>query len=115
MDLRRISTKAPSRATLVVAALLQSSAAAFAQAWLPEKGTGAISFQYQSGLVFDHYFGSAAVDVGHIQSHSVVADVSYGLTDRLAVRFNVPFIVAKYAGKSVGTSSKRAKKAATTE
>jgi hypothetical protein len=74
------------------------SAPAFAQAWLPEKGSGAVSFQYQNGLVREHYFGSSAADVGHIESHSVIADVFYGLTDRLAVRFNVPFIVAKYNG-----------------
>ncbi len=98
MDQDRIWCRAGCRATLLIVVLLRLSTSAFAQAWLPGKGSGAISFQYQNGLVRDHYFGSTPSDVGHVQSHDVVADVLYGVTERLAIRFNVPFIVAKYDG-----------------
>lgn len=90
----------PSRFWLMACStlLLGLPAGASAQAWLPDKGSGAISIQYQNGLVRDHAFGSTQVDRGHIDSHNVVADFVYGLTDRLAVRFSVPYVVAKYDG-----------------
>jgi hypothetical protein len=74
------------------------TATAFAQAWVPQKGAGAVSFQYQNALVTDHFFGSTRLDVGHIQTHDVVIDAAYGLTDHLAVRFTVPFVASKYDG-----------------
>jgi hypothetical protein len=71
---------------------------ASAQAWLPDQGSGSVSIQYQNGFVRDHAFGSTQVDAGHIESHGVIADVVYAVTDRVAVRFSLPYFVAKYDG-----------------
>ena len=78
--------------------LLALPATTFAQAWLPDKGSGSLSLQYQNGLVRDHAFGTTLFDRGHIDSHNIVADFTYGVTDRLAIRFSVPYVVSKYNG-----------------
>jgi len=69
-----------------------------AQAWLPLQGEGTASIQYQNVLSKDHFVPTAAVDIGHIESHAVVFDVSYGLTSKLAVDVSLPLIAAKYTG-----------------
>lgn len=69
------------------------------QAWLFPKGEGTVSLSYQNLFVADHVFeNSDAHDIGHILSHALTLDVDYSLTDRLAVRVAVPYIIAKYYG-----------------
>lgn len=70
-----------------------------AQAWLLPQGEGTVSLSYQNLYVHDHAFSLGdAHDVGHILSHALFLDVDYSLTDRLAVRFAVPYVVGKYYG-----------------
>jgi hypothetical protein len=83
-----------------VVLLLALPRAASAQAWVPDGGSGSVSVQYQNLFVREHAFGSTLIDRGHIESHGAIADVVYGVTDRLAVRFSVPFFVAKYDGSN---------------
>jgi hypothetical protein len=78
--------------------LLAPTGSASAQAWLPDKGSGGISLQYQNDLVRDHALGWTQVDNGHIKTHEAIADIVYGFTDRIAVRFSLPYIVSKYNG-----------------
>ena len=72
--------------------------AAHAQAWLPSPGEGTVTIQYQNVLSKDHFVPTAAVDIGHIESHAVVFDVTYGLRSKLAVDVSLPLIAAKYTG-----------------
>jgi hypothetical protein len=70
-----------------------------AQAWLSPKGQGTVTTLYQYG--FDRYHALSQgerVDRGHIALHTVMADVDYSLTDRLAVRVALPFIQGRYSG-----------------
>jgi hypothetical protein len=69
-----------------------------AQAWLPAPGEGTISIQWQSILSKDHFVPTTRVDIGHIESHAVVVDVTYGLTGKVAVDLSLPFIASKYTG-----------------
>ena len=73
-------------------------ARAAAQAWVPEKGEGSVSVLYTNGLVTDHYLTTTKLDIGHIQSHDLLFDVNYGLTERLAVRLSLPLVTSKYQG-----------------
>jgi hypothetical protein len=92
-----------SRPSLVMIALplwlALSSAPASAQAWLPAQGDGAVSIVYQD--LFDKYHhtpGVGKVDNGPTTSRSMLIDVTYGVTDKLAVSFGIPWVAAKYVG-----------------
>ena len=69
-----------------------------AQAWLPAPGEGTVSIQWQNVFSKDHFVPTTPVDIGHIESHAVVFDVTYGLTDKVAVDLSLPFITSKYDG-----------------
>src|SRR5258705_1233877 len=87
---------------LAVPVMLATSAgAARAQAWLPAQGEGAVSFVYQD--LFDRYHqfpGIGKVDNGPTTSRSVLVDVTYGLTNRIAISFGMPWVAAKYVGSA---------------
>ncbi len=86
---------------IVVASWALLSAAprdAEAQAWLPAPGEGTVSIQWQNVFSKDHFVPTTPVDIGHIESHAVVFDVTYGLTDKVAVDLSLPFISSKYDG-----------------
>ncbi len=71
----------------------------FSQAWVNPKGQGSATLLYQYG--FDRYHAMSegeAVDRGHTFLQALMLDVDYSLTDRLAVRFGVPFIQGMYRG-----------------
>jgi hypothetical protein len=76
-----------------------SAADAGAQAWLPPKGeaTLALGFLHQSADEHLDYQGNH-VAPGAMLWNNVVTDLSYGITDRLAVRLNLPFVISKYNG-----------------
>jgi hypothetical protein len=81
------------------AALLMAAARdADAQAWLPASGEGTVSIQWQNVFSKDHFVPTTPVDIGHIESDALVFDVTYGLTDKVAVDLALPFIAAKYDG-----------------
>jgi hypothetical protein len=72
---------------------------AWAQAWTPAQGEGAVSIQFQDTFVKYHSLPTVRVDRGHIFGDSALADVSYGITDRFAVSFGVPYVESKYSGE----------------
>ena len=88
--------------TAAAAALLLLSwpVAAQAQAFTPPKGEGSVSVSLQNTLVKKHYFGLNPVDRGEIRLQAVVADFSYGITDKLAVGVSLPWIRARYTGSA---------------
>jgi len=79
-------------------AVLGFGTPAHAQAWVPDRGEGAVSIIFQSTYGRDHYFTTTKVDFGEIRSDALVLDVSYGVTRRLAVDLSLPYIASKYTG-----------------
>lgn len=62
------------------------------QAWVPEKGHGAVSLAYQQLLVEWHsQFDGTRVQPGIITNRSVFLNLDYGLTDRLALSVGTPY------------------------
>jgi hypothetical protein len=95
----RAALKQQGAGSLVAAALLVGPASAFAQAWLPPKGEASISIGYEYVYVKEHLFaGGERQDRGHIRENSLLPDLGYGITDKLAVRIGLPYISAKYNG-----------------
>ena len=91
------------RNLLVLACVLLSgwgATDANAQAWLPSKGEGAVSVLYQNLFTRDHFLaGGGRIDRGHIQSNNLLFDVTYGLTDKMALTLAAPFIRTRYSGQ----------------
>jgi hypothetical protein len=86
-------------AAVVVAMLVTVVAApARAQAWLPAKGEGSVSILYQDVFVKDHMQATTPVDYGQIYSKTMLLDVTYGVTDNLAISFAIPWTAARYDG-----------------
>jgi hypothetical protein len=94
----------PTRARFVTSITVAGLALLFtpiegrAQAWVPEKGEGSVSLAVQQLNVKKHFAGSTETDAGHINTGVLLADVTYGLTDKVAVDVAIPFVVTKYSG-----------------
>jgi hypothetical protein len=90
------------RALVVVASVVFAAVCArevLAQAWVPSKGEGAAAILYQDSFVKDHLLASGArQDRGHVRSNTFIFDVTYGLTDRIALTLGVPFVRSRYTG-----------------
>jgi hypothetical protein len=78
--------------------VLASPPDVLAQAWVPAKGEGAVAIAFQNMNVREHILTTTRVDVGHIDTYVLVADVTYGLTDKIAVDLALPFVTSKYTG-----------------
>jgi hypothetical protein len=83
---------------LVLATLLAVPVDARAQAWVPAQGEGAVSVAFQNMNVKSHLAGNTWIDVGRIDTNVLLADMTYGLTDKLAVDVALPFVTSKYTG-----------------
>jgi hypothetical protein len=95
----RPSTLSRPVVALAVAAWLGGAADAAAQLLLPQQGEGYVSLDYSSSASDKHYLPTTRYDFGRIDSHVVLADITYGLTDRLAVSAGLPLVVARYRGE----------------
>jgi hypothetical protein len=69
-----------------------------AQAWLPARGEGAVAVVFQNTNVKNHILTTTPVDVGHMDTFAMVTDVTYGLTDKVAVDVALPFVTSRYTG-----------------
>lgn len=70
---------------------------AFAQAWVPEEGEGSVTLIYQKNDVRNHYTSTGTKrDQGEIHSHAMVMALEYGLTDKLALDFDLAYIASKW-------------------
>jgi hypothetical protein len=83
---------------LALSGFLISTHAAFAQAWVPDKGEGAVAFSVQELNVKKHLSATTVRDSGHINTVVLLTDVTYGLTNKMAVDLAVPFVSSIYAG-----------------
>src|SRR5262245_15801647 len=86
--------------TLLVVVLTHSAAAtASAQAWLPPKGEAALSLGWMHSWADHHLaYTGASLGPGDMDWHNAVSDLGYGITDRVAVRVNIPFVTSRYIG-----------------
>ena len=74
---------------------------ATAQAWLPPKGEASLSLAYAYTAADGHLdYRGQPVTPGDMVWNNVVSDLGYGITDRLAVRMGLPFVISKYDGRS---------------
>ena len=82
-----------------VLGLVLAGANVSAQAWLPPKGEAAFSLGWSRNWA-DHHIDYTGADLspGDMIWHNAVTDLGYGVTDRLAVRVNIPFVTSKYVG-----------------
>jgi hypothetical protein len=72
---------------------------AAAQAWLPPKGEASFSVAGQYLDARYHLFSEGQrVDRGRMQWYHAISDLSYGVTDRFAVRVGIPYVVSRYTG-----------------
>jgi hypothetical protein len=93
--------KAPSFVTGACVVLVFASAAtgAAAQAFVPDRGEGAVTVLYQSALVTQHLLASGAtVDSGRIDSQGMLLDFNVGLGRKFGLSVGIPYIGAKYDG-----------------
>src|SRR5262245_16866788 len=81
--------------------------AAFAQAWGPPAGEGTVAIVYQNQLERDHLRSDGTkVDAGHIASHSLLLDFTYGISDKFTLNVNIPYIASAYYGQYPHPGSK---------
>jgi hypothetical protein len=86
---------------LAVAGITLASAATAGaqQAWLAPKGEASLSLGFAHLFATEHrdYQGNPQAP-GDMLWNDIVADLSYSVTDRLAFRVNLPFVISKYEG-----------------
>src|SRR5262245_25309347 len=74
-----------------------SATTVLAQAWVPPKDEGTISFTYQKIDVRDHFTATGEKeDRGRIHTHNMIMSVEYGLTDKLALDLDVAYIASRF-------------------
>ena len=85
-------------AALALVVFSVTSSTAYAQAWLPAKGEGTVSVLFSNTLSTKHYLPNVTYDRGHIDANTMLFDVTYGLTDRVAVSVGLPMVTSRYRG-----------------
>jgi hypothetical protein len=85
--------------TAILVLLATDPALLPAQAWLPPKGDGSITFAVQT-IFFDGHYDDAGHKLGLGQSRatSLLLGVSYSFTDRFTVDLQLPYVFTKYTG-----------------
>lgn len=84
---------------LVALALLGGAGSALAQAWLPPRGEAALTLGYSRMWATGHHdYTGAFLSPGDMIWNNIGLDVSYGVSDRLAIRVSLPFVISKYDG-----------------
>jgi hypothetical protein len=78
--------------------LIALSCGAAGQAWVPEKGEGAFTTSYNY-IAFNGHFSDKGTREPEASSRaqSVIFNVEYGITDKLALTFAVPIVSDRYA------------------
>jgi hypothetical protein len=78
---------------------LLGAASGVAQEWLPPAGEAWLSAGYGNVFNTKHYLGVTApgeIDAGHVRAQGFAFQLGYGLTDRLALSFGIPFVDNRY-------------------
>jgi hypothetical protein len=85
-------------AALVPLMMAVFTSSARAQAWLPRQGEGTVSVLFSDVFAKYHYLPTTPLDVGHIRTETLLVDVTYGLTDKVAITAGIPWVASKYTG-----------------
>jgi hypothetical protein len=95
----RVTRRSLASGSLLFVASLTFAGAASAQAFLPSRGEGSVSFLFQDTRVDRHLAPDGRrSDNGRIQADGVLIDLTYGITETTAISMTVPFLAAKYTG-----------------
>jgi hypothetical protein len=78
--------------------ILGGAPPAAAQAWLPAKGEGTVSVLFTNVVSREHLLPDTRFDIGRIDSNTVLFDITYGLSDRVAVSVGLPLVASRYRG-----------------
>ena len=81
-------------------ALVGAVMPARAQAWTPPSGEGTVSVQFQDTFIRYHLLPTTRRDRGQIRAETLLTDVTYGISDKVAVSLSLPFITSKYNGQT---------------
>jgi hypothetical protein len=99
---RRQVGHSPRRGVMVALAgvsLALCSRVASAQAFLPPAGEGDVATTYQAAFTRGQLNNEGTLGAPDgTEAHSLTWDAEFGLSDRLAVNFSLPLIMAKFAG-----------------
>ena len=87
------------RPALALVLVLGLPGVARAQAWLPTKGEGAVGMTF-GAYGFEGHFGGTGQRIPYGGTHALSAagDVTYGITERIAVAASLPFVSSKFTG-----------------
>lgn len=78
---------------------LATGATIYAQAWVPPKGEGSLTFTYQKIDVRDHFSAEGETeDRGRIHTHNMIMSFEYGLSEKLAVDVDLAYVASRYDG-----------------
>jgi len=84
---------------LAAAAATLSASPVRAQAWLPAAGQGAVAVVFQHIAISRHLQADGTtLHLGEIDSHNMMIDVTYGLSDKVAIGVGAPYISTEYTG-----------------
>src|SRR2546427_4643622 len=79
---------------------------AAAQAWVPQQGDGAVAILYQNQFVYEHTLDDGTrIDRGATRTHIMAIDLTYGVSDRVALNVSLPYIASKYSGVNPHTAA----------
>ncbi len=85
-------------AVLVPLAAAMSTSSARAQAWVPPQGEGTVSVLFSDVLAKYHYLPTTRQDFGQIRAETLLVDLTYGLTDQIAISVGIPWVASRYNG-----------------
>jgi hypothetical protein len=91
-----VSRRAMALAALVLACAVPATS--FAQAWLPARGEGSVSIGVQIFHVRWHLeFDGSEQEEADLRIKNVTTEATYGLTDRIALDFGIPYVASRFA------------------
>lgn len=86
-------------ALLATAIVIISAAPAWAQAWLPSQGEITTSFVFSSSFVDEHDLNGLRDPNSNINTQSLLADVTFGLRDDLALTVSIPWVRSQFVSQ----------------
>ena len=96
------STRLVAVAIGITLGLFGAAPAVRAQAWTPAQGEGTVSVQFQDAFIKYHLLPTVQRDRGQIHGDTLLADVTYGINDRVAVSLALPFVASNWKQGGAG-------------
>ncbi|MBI4471207.1 MAG: hypothetical protein HY646_00970 [Acidobacteria bacterium] len=92
----------------VLSSFIAFASPAFSQAFVPAKGEGNVTITYQNILARGHLLGAVRpgklargpFGTDSIRSHTMTADIEFGITDKAALNLSLPFVTSRYIGEA---------------